>query len=196
MSWQKHIVRDPKIFSGKPTVKGTRITVDLIMTQLGWGMADADVVEYHYPYLSAEAVAACREYAAAGQPMGCITDPKIDALLAAGNEDDCAGSDAPGMGWVGRIVSTPNVVFGKPRIKGTRIYVGLVMQDLDEGLTPEQIIEGWPHITVEDIAACREFAATGEPLEYNTEEELDALMDAHNYSVKIERKRKADEHPG
>ena len=111
MDWWKHIVRDPRIFSGKPTIKGTRISVDLIMTQLGWGMADADIVEYHYPYLMGEDVAACREYVAAGEPMGCITDPKINALLAAGNDDDCPGSDEPGMRWVGRIVSTPEVVF-------------------------------------------------------------------------------------
>ena len=196
MDWRKHIVRDRKIFGGKPTIKGARISVDLIMTQLGWGMADADIVEYHYPYLTDEDVVACREYAAAGEPMGCITDPRIDALLAAGNADDCPGSDEPGMGWVGRIVSTPNIVFGKPRIKGTRIYVGLVIQDLNAGYTPEQIIEGWPHITVEDIAACREFAATGEPLEYNTEEELDALMDAHDNAVNIEQMRKGNGHPG
>ena len=195
MDWRKHIVRDPRIFSGKPTIKGTRISVDLIMTQLGWGMADADIVEYHYPYLSAEDIDACREYVAAGGPMTCITDPKIDALLAAGN-DDCPGSDEPGMGWVGRIVSTPNIVFGKPRIKGTRIYVGLVMQDLNAGYTPEQIIEGWPHITVEDIAACREFAATGHPLYNSTEEESNALWDAHEHAEQLRRKSESDGHSG
>ena len=195
MDWRKHIVRDPRIFSGKPTIKGTRISVDLIMTQLGWGMADADIVEYHYPYLSAEDIDACREYVTAGEPMTCITDPKIDALLAAGN-DDCPGSDEPGMGWVGRIVSTPNIVFGKPRIKGTRIYVGLVMQDLNAGYTPEQIIEGWPHITVEDIAACREFAATGHPLYNSTEEESNALWDAHEHAEQLRRKSESDGHSG
>ena len=196
MSWQTHIVRDPKIFSGKPTVKGTRISVDLIMTQLGWGMADGDIVEYHYPYLSAEDVDACREYVADGQPMGCITNPEIDALLAAGNADDCPGSNEPGMGWVGRIVSTPNIVFGKPRIKGTRIYVGLVMEDLDAGFTPEQIIEGWPHITVEDIAACREFAATGEPLYNSTEEESEARWNAYEHAERLKRKRGNYGHSG
>ena len=196
MSWQERIVRDPKVFSGKPTVKGTRVSVDLVMTQLGWGMTDGEIVEYHYPYLTAEAVAACREYVTDGQPMGCITDPKIDALLAAGNADDCPGSKEPGMGWVGRIVSTPEVVFGKPRIKGTRIYVGLVVQDLNAGYTPEQIIEGWPHITVEDIAACREFAATGHPLYNSTEEESDALWDAHEFAERLRLNRNGDEHSG
>ena len=196
MSWQDRIVRDPKIFNGKPTVKGARVSVDLVMTQLGWGMTDADIVEYHYPYLSAEDVAACRQYVKAGEPMGCITDPRIDALLAAGNDDDCAMPKEPGMGWVGRIVSTPNIVFGKPRIKGTRIYVGLVVQDLNAGYTPEQIIEGWPHITVEDIAACQEFAATGHPLYNSTAEESDALWDAHEHAEQLRRKSEADGHSG
>ena len=196
MNWQKHIVRDPKIFSGKPTVKGTRISVELIMSELGWGLPDADIVEYHYPYLTDDNIAACREYVADGQPMGCITDPRIDALLAAGNDDNCAGSDEPGMGWVGRIISTPEIVFSKPRIKGTRIYVGLVMQDLGTGYTPEQIIEGYPHITVEDIAACREFAATGEPLYNSTEEESDARWNAYEYAERLKRKRKGNGHSG
>ena len=196
MSWQKHIVRDPKIFSGKPTVKGSRVSVDLVMTQLGWGMTDGEIVEYQYPYLTAEAVAACREYVAEGQPMGCITDPKIDALLEAGNADDCPGSKEPGMGWVGRIVCTPDIVFGKPRIKGTRIYVGLVVQDLNAGYTPEQIIEGWPHITVDDIAACREFAATGEPLYNSTEEESEARWNAYEHAERLKRKRGNYGHSG
>ena len=196
MNWEKHIVRDRRIFGGKPTVKGTRILVGLIMSELGWGMTDADIIEYHYPYLTAEDIATCREYVAAGEPMGCITDPQIDALLAAGNDDDCPGSDEPGMGWVGHIVSTPNIVFSKPRIKGTRIYVGLIMQDLDAGYTAEQIIEGYPHITVKDIAACREFAATGEPLYNSTEEESDARWNAYEYAERLKRKGQSDGHSG
>ena len=193
MDWRKHIVRDPRIFSGKPTIKGTRISVDLIMTQLGWGMVDADIVEYHYPYLSAEDIEACREYVAAGEPMGCITDPKIDALLAAGN-DDCPGSDEPGMGWVGRIVSTPNVLYGRPRIKGTRISVERALKDLKAGYTAEGIIDGYSHLTVEDVAACQEFAATGEPLTYETSEEWEAWMEANEYAERL--KRKSDANPG
>ena len=193
MSWQTHIVRDPKIFSGKPTVKGTRISVDLIMTQLGWGMADGDIVEYHYPYLSAEDIDACREYVAAGEPMACITNPKIDALLAAGNADDCPGSDEPGMGWVGRIVSTPNVKRGHPRVKGTVITVERLMQELNSGGAEAELLAYYTELTQDDIAACREFVATGEPLTDTTTEEHNAWMDALEHVDKI--KGKSNAHP-
>ena len=194
MSWQKHIVRDPKVFSGKPTVKGTRVSVDLVTSQLGWGMTDADVVEYHYPYLTADDVAACRDYVAAGQPMGCITDPKIDALLAAGNDDDCAGSEEPGMGWVGRIVSTPGMKSGRPRIKGTAITVAMLMQELGSGGAESDILAYYTELTPDDIAACRAFVATGEPLTYTTSEEHEAWMDALDHADRI--KGKADANPG
>ena len=194
MSWQKHVVRDPKIFSGKPTVKGSRVSVDLVMTQLGWGMTDGEIVEYHYPYLTAEAVAACREYVADGQPMGCITDPKIDALLAAGNADDCPKSQEPGMGWVGRIVSTPDLKGGRPRIKGTALTVAGLMQELGSGGTEADILAYYTELTPDDISACREFVATGEPLTYTTTEEHDAWMDALDYVQKLSGK--TDAYPG
>ena len=194
MNWQQRIVRDRKVFGGKPTVKGTRISVDLIMSQIGWGLTDDDIVEYHYPYLTAADIAACREYVVAGEPMSCITDPKIDALLAAGNADGCPGSDEPGMGWVGRIVSTPDLKGGRPRVKGTAITVAIVIQELHGGWTEADILAYYTELTPEDIAACRDFVATGEPLTYTTAEEHDAWMDALDYADKI--KPKANAHPG
>ena len=182
MNWQEHIVRDPKVFSGKPTVKGTRVSVDLVISQLGWGMSEADIVEYHYPYLSNDDVVACRQYVKAGEPMGCITDPRIDALLAAGNDDDCAMPKEPGMGWVGRIVSTPAVKRGRPRVKNTVITVERLMHELSSGGTESSILAYYLELTPGDIAACREFVATGEPLTYTTAEEHNAWMDALDYT--------------
>ena len=194
MSWRERIARDPKIFNGKPTVKGTRVSVDLVMTQLGWGMTNGDIVEYHYPYLSAEDIDACREYVAAGEPMTCITNPKIDALLAAGNDDDCPKSDEPGMRWVGRIVSTPNMKRGRPRIKDTAITVARLMDELSSGGSEANILAYYTELTPDDIAACREFVATGEPLTYTTTEEHDAWMEALDYVQKLSGK--TDAYPG
>ena len=194
MTWQEHIIRDPKVFSGKPTVRGTRVSVDLVMSQSRWGMTDADIVEYHYPFLSADDVAACREYVAAGEPMGCITDPKIDALLAAGNRDDCPVPKEPGLGWVGRIVSTPEVKRGRPRIKNTAITVERLLHELTTGGTESDILAYYTELAPDDIAACREFAATGEPLTYTTTEEHNAWMDALDYARN--HKSKSDAYPG
>jgi len=58
-----------------------------------------------------------------------------------------------------RIESNPEVMFGKPVIKGTRITVEHVLRNLSAGMTPEEIITEHPHIAVEDIRAAEAFAA-------------------------------------
>jgi len=62
------------------------------------------------------------------------------------------------VNWQDYIVSTPDVLRGKPRIKGTRIPVSLILGYLAVGNTAEQIIEQFPDITKEQIAACLDYA--------------------------------------
>ena len=63
MAKQPVIVRDPAIMLGKPTVAGTRITVELIMRKLAGGFSVDDILEM-YPHLTREQVAATLDYAA------------------------------------------------------------------------------------------------------------------------------------
>jgi len=63
------------------------------------------------------------------------------------------------MNWRERIVSDPNILVGKPVIKGTRISVELILGWLANGWTYEQLLEAYPHITREDILAVLAFAA-------------------------------------
>ncbi len=58
-----------------------------------------------------------------------------------------------------RIVVDPEVLVGKPVIKGTRISVELIVGLLGRGYTREQILEQYDHITKEDIQACLAYAA-------------------------------------
>lgn len=62
------------------------------------------------------------------------------------------------VGWRQRIVSTPEVLSGKPRIDGTRIPVALVLGYLAAGSTYDEIIKEFPDLTREDIAACLDYA--------------------------------------
>ena len=62
------------------------------------------------------------------------------------------------MDWRERIVADPNVLVGKPTIKGTRISVELIMDLLAGGYTPEQIHQQYDHVTPEDIHACLAYA--------------------------------------
>jgi uncharacterized protein (DUF433 family) len=60
--------------------------------------------------------------------------------------------------WKRHIVSEPEILRGKPRLKGTRIPVGLVLGYLAAGKTAEDIIAEFPDLTREQIAACLDYA--------------------------------------
>ena len=60
--------------------------------------------------------------------------------------------------WKKHIVSDPEILRGKPRLKGTRIPVGVVLGYLAAGKTAEQIIAEFPDLTREQIAACLDYA--------------------------------------
>ena len=56
--------------------------------------------------------------------------------------------------WKGVIGSHPGILRGKPRIKGTRIPVSLILGHLAAGETPQQIVAEFPDLTPAQIAAC------------------------------------------
>lgn len=67
-------------------------------------------------------------------------------------------SNSEPAGWRQRIVSTPEVLSGKPRIDGTRIPVALILGYLASGSSYDEIISEYPDLTREDIAACLDYA--------------------------------------
>jgi len=56
-----------------------------------------------------------------------------------------------------RISVDPNVCFGKPCIRGTRIWVSLILENLAEGVSEKEILEAYPQLKLEDIRAAIEF---------------------------------------
>ena len=58
-----------------------------------------------------------------------------------------------------RVTVDPKVCHGKPCIRGTRIMVSIVLDNLAEGLTFDEIIEQYPSLTTEDIQAAIAYAA-------------------------------------
>ncbi|MEW6053532.1 MAG: DUF433 domain-containing protein [Nitrospirota bacterium] len=62
------------------------------------------------------------------------------------------------MNWREYIESTPDVLRGKPRIKGTRIPVSLILGYFAAGNTFEKIIQEFPDLNREQISACLDFA--------------------------------------
>ncbi|GAN32884.1 MAG: DUF433 domain-containing protein [Candidatus Brocadia sp. AMX2] len=57
------------------------------------------------------------------------------------------------------IVCDPNILNGKPIIKGTRISVALILQNIASGMTREEILRGYPTPTEEGLDAALDFAA-------------------------------------
>jgi len=58
-----------------------------------------------------------------------------------------------------RISVDPNVCFGKPCIKRTRIWVSLILDMLADGLTPERILRDYPQLELDDIRAAIAYGA-------------------------------------
>ncbi|MBW1796751.1 MAG: DUF433 domain-containing protein [Deltaproteobacteria bacterium] len=58
-----------------------------------------------------------------------------------------------------RIEINPEVMLGKPVIKGTRIPVELIVRKLGEGASVEDLLDGYPNLKKEDIQAALTYAA-------------------------------------
>jgi len=61
--------------------------------------------------------------------------------------------------WRDRISINPNVCHGKPCVKGTRIWVSLILDLLAGGSTVDEILKEYPQLTREDIQACIAYGA-------------------------------------
>ena len=58
-----------------------------------------------------------------------------------------------------RIEINPDIMFGKPVVKGTRITVEHILRKLAGGMTNEEILADHPHLLPEDVYAATAFAA-------------------------------------
>ena len=58
-----------------------------------------------------------------------------------------------------RVTARPEVMMGKPCIKGTRIPVYLLLEKMAAGETVEQLLSAYPQLTADDLRACLEYAA-------------------------------------
>ena len=63
------------------------------------------------------------------------------------------------MDWRERIVTNPDILVGKPTVKGTRLSVELILGWLAQGWTIEVLLENYPSLTRDDVLAALAFAA-------------------------------------
>jgi uncharacterized protein (DUF433 family) len=63
------------------------------------------------------------------------------------------------MNYKDRIVSNPDVMLGKPVVKGTRITVELILKKMSEGMDVAALLNAYPHLTREDVLAVLAYSA-------------------------------------
>lgn len=66
------------------------------------------------------------------------------------------------MDYRTRLVIDPEVRFGKPCVRGTRISVGDILGFLASGMSVVEIVEDYPSLIAEDVLACLAYAADRE----------------------------------
>lgn len=63
------------------------------------------------------------------------------------------------MNWNNRIVLNPDILLGKPVIKGSRLAVEFIIELLAQDWSEEDILRNYPGLAHEDIIACLEYAS-------------------------------------
>ncbi len=63
------------------------------------------------------------------------------------------------MDWTERIISDPDVLIGKPTIKGTRLSVEFILEQLANGWTEQMLLDNYPRLKREDLQAVFAYAS-------------------------------------
>ena len=63
------------------------------------------------------------------------------------------------MSYLNRIAADPEIMHGKPVIKGTRVPVYIVLNLMAGGFIIEEVLKEYPDLTKEDVLSCLEYAA-------------------------------------
>jgi uncharacterized protein (DUF433 family) len=63
------------------------------------------------------------------------------------------------MNWRDRIEVNPDVLVGKPVVRGTRLAVELILELLAAGESETDLLESYPRLTREDLLACLAYAS-------------------------------------
>jgi len=81
--------------------------------------------------------------------------------------------------YQGRIVTDPNILVGKPTIRGTRISVVLVLEHLAENPDLTDLFAAYPELRVEDIKAC---LAYGQAVAFKTSQPAPVTIPAQQFA--------------
>ena len=131
----QRITVNPHMMVGQPCIRGMRITVLFVLETLAAGTSREELLR-ELPVL---------------EPVD------IDAALAYGSE--LAGRARECGGLVERITCDPEMMVGKPCVRGMRVTVEHVLETLSAGASDEELLEDLPMLEPVDISAALLFAS-------------------------------------
>ena len=151
MAYADRITIEPGKRSGKPCIRGMRMTVYDVLEYLASGMTQEEILA-DFPDLEAADLRTCLQFAADRErkivtiPPECELDVRYTARMA----------------YAERITIEPGEFGSKAYFRGTRVTVIDVLESLGEGMTNEQVLARFPDLEAADIQACLEYAADRE----------------------------------
>ena len=151
MAYADRITIEPGKRSGKPCIRGMRMTVYDVLEYLASGMTQKEILE-DFPCLEAADLRTCLQFAA-DRERKIVTIPpeyELDVRYTAR------------MAYAERITIEPGEFGSKAYFRGMRVTVIDVLESLGEGMTKEQVLARFPDLEAADIQACLEYAADRE----------------------------------
>lgn len=82
-----------------------------------------------------------------------------------------------------RIVADPNILMGKPAVRGTRISVSFILSLIAGGTGESEIVKRYPTLTVEDVRACCLYASENLPGRIPPWQFEDSFLDSDEWKL-------------
>ena len=183
--WRERIVQTPGVLGGKPRIRGRRLSVEFVTDMLRGGSSEAEIMRSCR--IEREDFEACVRYKASGAKLSCVDREEEYARMDAEDAESerrevermrklASEAGARPHFWKTRITSDPNILGGKPIIKGTRLSVEFIANMVGRRETAESVARSY-RIEPEDVEACVQYRAMGKKLSNFKWSDFDRAMD-------------------
>lgn len=184
-SRRERIVATPDVLGGKPRIRGRRLSVEFITGLLNGGSTESEIIRSYR--IEREDLEACVRYRAGGANLSCADGEEAYARMDAEDAESerreverlrklAADAGERPRFWKTRITRDPNILGGKPIIRGTRLSVEFVANMVGSGETVESAARSY-RIEPEDVEACVQYRAMGKKVSDSKWSDIERLMD-------------------
>ena len=183
--WRERIVETPDVLGGKPRIRGRRLSVEFITDLLKGDSSESDIIRSYD--IQREDLEACVRYKASGAKLSHVDREEEYARMDAEDAESerretvrlrkiaAEFGEFPQF-WKSRITRDPNILGGKPIVKGTRLSVEFVASVVGGGESVENAARSC-RIETEDVKACVQYRAMGKAASNFKWSDAEHLMD-------------------